>query len=37
LEQARRSLRVLPPSSGRFGLLGLADFLAQQTGILAVQ
>jgi octaprenyl-diphosphate synthase len=37
LEQARRSLRVLPPSSGRLGLLGLADFLAQQTGILAVQ
>ena len=37
LEQARRALRVLPVSPGRTGLLGLADFLAQQTGVLAVQ
>ena len=37
LEQARRALRVLPASPGRAGLLGLADFLAQQTGVLAVQ
>jgi octaprenyl-diphosphate synthase len=37
LEQARRALRVLPASAGRTGLLGLTDFLAQQTGILAVQ
>jgi octaprenyl-diphosphate synthase len=37
LEQARRALRVLPASPGRAGLLGLSDFLAQQTGILAVQ
>jgi octaprenyl-diphosphate synthase len=36
LEQARRALRVLPASPGRTGLLGLADFLAQQTGVLAV-
>jgi octaprenyl-diphosphate synthase len=37
LEQARRALRVLPASPGRAGLLGLTDFLAQQTGILVVQ
>jgi octaprenyl-diphosphate synthase len=37
LEQARRALDVLPPSSGRTGLLGLTDFLAQQTAILTVQ
>ena len=37
LEQARRALRVLPASPGRTGLLGLTDFLAQQTGILVVQ
>jgi octaprenyl-diphosphate synthase len=36
LEQARRALRVLPESEGRAGLLGLADFLEQQTGLLAV-
>src|SRR5258706_7524891 len=32
LEQARRVLRLLPESDGRAGLLGLADFLTQQTG-----
>jgi len=36
LEEARRALRVLPESSGRAGLLGLADFLAQQTEALVV-
>jgi len=36
LEQARRALRVLPESEGKAGLLGLADFLEQQTGLLAV-
>jgi len=36
LEQARRALRILPESDGRAGLFGLADFLAQQTGVLAV-
>jgi octaprenyl-diphosphate synthase len=36
LEQARRALRVLPESGGRAGLLGVADFLAQQTDALAV-
>jgi octaprenyl-diphosphate synthase len=36
LDQARLALRVLPESAGRTGLLGLADFLAQQTGTLAV-
>ena len=36
LEQARRALRALPESGGRAGLFGLADFLAQQTGALAV-
>jgi octaprenyl-diphosphate synthase len=36
LEQARRALRVLPESSGRAGLSGLADFLAQQTEALTV-
>jgi octaprenyl-diphosphate synthase len=36
LEQGRQALRVLPESDGRAGLLGLADYLAQQTGILAV-
>ena len=36
LEQGRQALRTLPESSGRAGLLGLADYLAQQTGILAV-
>jgi octaprenyl-diphosphate synthase len=36
LDQARRSLRCLPDSTGRTGLLELADFLAQQTDALAV-
>ena len=36
LEQARRSLRILPPSAGSAGLAKLTDFLAQQTGLLAV-
>jgi octaprenyl-diphosphate synthase len=36
LESARRALRTLPESEGRAGLVGLADFLAQQTGALAV-
>ncbi len=36
LDQARRALRALPESSGRAGLLGLSDFLEQQTGALAV-
>ncbi len=37
LDQARRALQVLPESPGRMGLATLADFLAQQTGTLAVQ
>ena len=37
LEVARRALRVLPASPGRAGLLGLTDFIAQQTAALAVQ
>jgi geranylgeranyl pyrophosphate synthase len=36
LDQARRTLRVLPESNGHTGLLRLADFLAQQTDVLAV-
>jgi len=36
LQQGRSALRVLPESGGRAGLLGLADYLAQQTGALAV-
>jgi octaprenyl-diphosphate synthase len=36
LEQARQALKVLPDAGGRAGLLGLADFLAQQTGTLTV-
>ena len=36
LDQARRALRSLPESNGRSGLFDLADFLAQQTGALAV-
>jgi octaprenyl-diphosphate synthase len=36
LDQARRSLRCLPDSAGRTGLVELADFLAQQTDTLAV-
>ena len=37
LEQAQLALRALPESAGRSGLSELADFLAQQTGVLAVQ
>lgn len=37
LESARRALNVLPDSAGRTGLLGLTDFLAQQTAALVVQ
>jgi len=36
LKQGRRALRVLPENDGRSGLLGLADYLAQQTDALAV-
>jgi octaprenyl-diphosphate synthase len=36
LDQARQALRNLPESPGRTGLSNLADFLAQQTGVLAV-
>ncbi len=36
LDGARRALKSLPESGGRAGLLGLADFLAQQTDGLAV-
>ena len=36
LKQGRRALRILPESDGRSGLLGLADYLAQQTDALAV-
>ncbi|HTA95078.1 MAG TPA: polyprenyl synthetase family protein [Verrucomicrobiae bacterium] len=36
LEQSRRALKILPESDGRAGLFNLADFLAQQTGALAV-
>jgi octaprenyl-diphosphate synthase len=37
LDTARRALGVLPESHGRTGLLGLTNFLAQQTAALAVQ
>ncbi len=37
LERARRALRVLPPSPGLSGLIGLTNYLAQQTAALAVQ
>jgi octaprenyl-diphosphate synthase len=37
LDQARRALGGLPESSGRTGLAALTDYLAQQTGVLAVQ
>jgi octaprenyl-diphosphate synthase len=37
LEKARRALRVLPASPGQAGLVGLTNFLAQQTAALAVQ
>ncbi len=36
LEQARRALRVLPESAGARDFFSLADFFAQQTGVLAV-
>jgi len=36
LESARGALKILPESSGRAGLSGLADFLAQQMDTLAV-
>ena len=36
LEQARQTLHDLPEPNGRAGLGKLADFLAQQTGALAV-
>jgi octaprenyl-diphosphate synthase len=36
LEQSRSALKILPESSGRAGLFGLADFLAQQTANLTV-
>ena len=36
LEQARRALHTLPESDGRESLFGLTEFLAQQTGVLAV-
>jgi octaprenyl-diphosphate synthase len=36
LGQARCALKILPESRGRAGLFNLADFLAQQTGALAV-
>jgi octaprenyl-diphosphate synthase len=37
LDTARRALALLPESPGRTGLLGLTNFLAQQTAALAVQ
>ena len=36
LDKARRSLRALPASAGRAGLLGLAEYLAEQTETLQV-
>ena len=36
LEESRTALNCLPESPGRSGLLGLTNFLAQQTGLLAV-
>ena len=36
LDESRLALNNLPESSGRTGLLGLTNFLAQQTGLLAV-
>ena len=36
LERARLALGILPESNGRTGLLGLADYLAQQTDVLVV-
>ncbi len=37
LEKARQALRIIPASPGRTGLLGLTDFLLQQTSVLAVE
>ncbi|MGA2246150.1 MAG: polyprenyl synthetase family protein [Verrucomicrobiota bacterium] len=37
LDQARRALQVLPEGPGRAGLAALTEYLAQQTGTLAVQ
>jgi octaprenyl-diphosphate synthase len=34
LEKSRQTLRLLPASSGRSGLLGLTDYLGQQTQVL---
>jgi geranylgeranyl pyrophosphate synthase len=34
LEQSRRIVRGLPASTGRTGLLGITEFLAQQTDAL---
>jgi octaprenyl-diphosphate synthase len=34
LEEARRSLQVLPASNGRVGLLGLTEYLARQADTL---
>jgi octaprenyl-diphosphate synthase len=36
LDASRKALGCLPDSAGRSGLLGLTNFLAQQTGVLAV-
>ena len=36
LAESRQALKTLPESSGRAGLFGLADFLAQQTATLTV-
>lgn len=36
LDESRAALGGLPDSTGRAGLLGLTNFLAQQTGLLAV-
>jgi len=36
LEQGRQALLALPESAGRTGLIGLADYLAQQTDVLVV-
>lgn len=35
LTQARQSLRLLPESDGRAGLIGVTDYLARQTGALS--
>ncbi len=36
VDKARRAVQLLPESAGRTGLFNLADFLAKQTGALAV-